>query len=214
MIKVRALIIDPLPVFMDGIYRILHGLRLGEYCFEVVKAPAFADKPLELIMQGNPDLVIMDQHYTSAWLTRHLAQLAQASQPPRILVLLNEPSIHGIMRLIRQNLTGFLMKTCTPEQLIQGISDLMAGDLVLPNEQTKKALIKARLFDENRLTSRESEILQLVADGLSTTEIAKQLFISPRTVHYHISNIMNKLNVSSRLKAVIVSRENGLISNF
>lgn len=165
-------------------------------------------------MQGNPDLVIMDQHYTSAWLTRHLAQLAQASQPPRILVLLNEPSIHGIMRLIRQNLTGFLMKTCTPEQLIQGISDLMAGDLVLPNEQTKKALIKARLFDENRLTSRESEILQLVADGLSTTEIAKQLFISPRTVHYHISNIMNKLNVSSRLKAVIVSRENGLISNF
>ncbi|MBB6677453.1 response regulator transcription factor [Cohnella lubricantis] len=90
----------------------------------------------------------------------------------------------------------------------------MAGDLVLPNEQTKKALIKARLFDENRLTSRESEILQLVADGLSTTEIAKQLFISPRTVHYHISNIMNKLNVSSRLKAVIVSRENGLISNF
>jgi DNA-binding NarL/FixJ family response regulator len=124
------------------------------------------------------------------------------------------------MGALRAGASGFLLKDTPSEDLVSAIRSVAAGDAVVSPKVTRRLL--ARFLDEGRaprrdpavldvLTEREREVLQLVATGLSNTEIAESLFLSESTVKSHIGRILTKLNVRDRVQAVVLAYETGLV---
>jgi DNA-binding NarL/FixJ family response regulator len=119
---------------------------------------------------------------------------------------------------LRAGASGFLLKDTGPERLLAAISTVAAGDMLFAPTVVGRlieAYAQARdttvADDLSELTARETEVLRLVARGLSNTDIAAQLVVSEATVKTHLNRVMTKLGLSSRAQAVVVAYETGLV---
>ncbi|MGH3525365.1 MAG: LuxR C-terminal-related transcriptional regulator, partial [Mycobacterium sp.] len=129
---------------------------------------------------------------------------------PKVLVLTTYDTDADILAAIDAGAAGYLLKDAPPEELAAAVRAAAAGQSALA------PAIAHRLMDRMRapgtaLTRRETEILQLVADGLANQEISRQLYLSEATVKSHLVHIYGKLNVDSRTAAVAAARAQGLI---
>jgi RNA polymerase sigma factor (sigma-70 family) len=140
--------------------------------------------------------------------------------PARILVLTTFDLDEYVHAAIRAGASGFLLKDVTPAKLLEAIRVVAAGDALLAPSVTRRLLERFASTLPQRdqssaalaeLTARETEVLRLLAAGLSNAEIAAQLVVSEATVKTHISSLLRKLGLRDRVQAVILAYETGLV---
>ncbi|MFE0022509.1 response regulator [Amycolatopsis sp. NPDC059021] len=204
---IRLLLADDHPVVRAGLRAVLD----TEPGFTVVAEAGTAERAVELAATLDVDVVLMDLRFGAEMRGADAtAAITARPDPPRVLVLTTYDTDADILAAIEAGATGYLLKDAPPEELAAAVRAAAAGRTALAPE------VAHRLMDRMRapgtaLSRRESEVLRLVADGLSNAEIAAKLFLTQATVKSHLVHIYAKLDVDSRTAAVAVARRRGLI---
>ncbi|UQA92519.1 response regulator [Streptomyces halobius] len=204
---IRLLLADDHPVVRAGLRAVLE----TEPDFDVVADVATAEQAVDLAARLEVDVVLMDLQFGGRMLgSQATAALTARDEAPRVLVLTTYDTDADILAAIEAGATGYLLKDAPPEELAAAVRTAAAGKSALA------PTVALRLMDRMRapatsLSRRETEVLQLVADGLSNARISKRLFLSQATVKSHLVHIYSKLGVDSRTSAVAAATAQGLI---
>jgi DNA-binding NarL/FixJ family response regulator len=177
---------------------------------------------VDLARRVNPDIVVMDVRMPvldGIEATRLLAGSAVV-HPVKVLVVTTFNLDEYVYEALRAGASGFLLKDAPAAQLLQGIRTVASGAALLAPEVTRQLVGRyaARIRpapdapEETVLTPRELEVLGLIANGLSNSEIAEVLVISQETVKTYVSRILTKLNLRDRVQAVVYAYRNGLVT--
>lgn len=194
--------------------------------FEVVGNAADGLEAVSAARRCRPDVIIMDirmPRLEGVEATRRIIG-PDVADAPKVLVVTTFNLDRYVFDAIRAGASGFLLKDTPPEQLIDGVRTVAAGNSLLAPEVTGQLIGRfgERLRDDdgdtrrteealNALTSREVDVLRLVAAGLSNTEIAASLFLGVETVKTHVSRILLKLRLRDRVQAVVLAYQIGLV---
>ncbi|MGP3937405.1 response regulator [Nonomuraea sp. KM88] len=215
---VRVLVCDDQALIRTGFSTIID----AQPDLEVVGECGDGRAAVELTRQVNPDIVVMDVRMPvldGIEATRELAG-AGVSQPVKVLVVTTFNLDEYVYEALRAGASGFLLKDAPPQQLLHGIRTVASGAALLAPEVTRQLVGRyaARIRpaestpDEPALTPRELEVLRLIADGLSNSEIAASLVISQETVKTYVSRILTKLDLRDRVQAVVYAYRRGLVT--
>jgi DNA-binding NarL/FixJ family response regulator len=214
---IRVLLVDDQPLIRMGFRMVLEGTE--DIC--VIAEAADGVQAVRLAIERSPDVVLMDVRMPVLDGVEATRQITAATGC-RVLILttfdLDEYAYDGL----RNGASGFLLKDVLPEGLCDAIRAVADGDAVLTPRITRELVdrygltnrpahsVSAPAPELKRLTPRESEVLQLVAAGLTNAQIARKLVVSEATVKTHFTRILAKLQLRDRVQAVIFSYENGL----
>lgn len=203
---VKLMIVDDHTVVRAGL-RALLGSEPG---VEVVAEASNGEEAVRQAGMVRPDLVLMDlqlgEGIDGVEATRRILELPD---PPRVLVLTTYDSDADIARAIEVGAVGYLLKAGPPDELFRGIETAARGETALSPRVASRLMNRMR--EPTALSTREIEILELLAKGLSNRQIAKALFISEATVKTHLVHIFGKLGVETRTGAVAAAVERRLI---
>jgi DNA-binding NarL/FixJ family response regulator len=214
--RIRVLLVDDHQMFADALDALLSATE-GVDSMGTVPS---GEEMLERCSGGCPDVVLMDidlPGMDGIEATRRLRQICPEAQIVAITAL---QSGDLMARAIEAGASGFVPKSQAADELLEVIPRAAAGEIVVPAENladTLQHLQEARTSRAGarelveQLTAREVEILQSIADGKTTDDIAASLFLSPHTVNSHVRSILSKLAVHSKLDAVLFGLRNGLI---
>jgi DNA-binding NarL/FixJ family response regulator len=190
--------------------------------FSVVGTAADGASAIRLCEELSPDLVLMDVRMPGVdgiQATRAIVAAAQ-DQRPRVLMLTTFDLDEHIYDALRAGASGFLLKDVTAERLFEAVRIVAAGEALLAPTVTRRLIREfARMpsrvppdsVEMGRLTPRETDVLRLVAGGMSNPEIATRLVISEETVKTHVSRMLSKLGLRDRTQAVVLAYESGLV---
>ena len=142
--------------------------------------------------------------------TEATVRLRALPNPPAVLVLTTYDSESDILQALDAGASGYLLKDAPPEQLFAGIRSVASGTPVF-GPSVAAMLTRRESSSESRVTEREVEVLELLADGLGNRELARALFVSEATVKSHLSHIYAKLGVDTRAGAVAAAIERRII---
>jgi DNA-binding NarL/FixJ family response regulator len=185
---------------------------------EVVATVSGAHAVKEAGLQ-KPDVVLLDIRMPDVDGLTILRQLRGFPKPPVVAMLTTFDSDEYIATALRSGAAGFILKDTAPDQLAQLVRTLAAGGVVLSPKVTRTVVDgylgsgagSPAAVQADRLTERERAVLVLIAEGLSNTEIAARIHISVGTVKDHVSTILTKLDVGSRVQAALVAQRAGLL---
>ncbi len=208
MSSIRILITDDHPVVREG----LAGMLAAQPDFEVVGEAADGETAVALHQSLSPDVTLMDLRMPGMDGVGAIEAIKARQPSAHILVLTTYDSDADILRAIEAGATGYLLKDTPREELFRAIRAAAAGESVLAPTVAARIMTQMRAPAEENLSSREIEVLQLVAKGHSNKEIGKALHISTATVKTHLIHIYNKLGVDDRTAAVTTALEKGIIS--
>ena len=172
-----------------------------------------------------PDVVLMDIRMPGTDGIEATQRLTAGEDPPKVLILTTFDLDEYVFDALRAGASGFLLKDVTAERLFEAVRVVAAGEALLAPAVTRRLISEfARLRPQAAapgaagrpgalaaLTPRETEVLCLVAEGLSNTEIAGRLVVTEETVKTHVSRILSKLGLRDRTQAVVVAYESGLV---
>lgn len=205
--RVRVVLVDDHRMFRTGVQaEIGETERTG---VEVVGEAADVDQAVTVITATRPEVVLLDVHLPGGGgvevLRRCAPLMADARQPVRFLALSVSDAAEDVIGVIRGGARGYVTKTITGTDLVNSVFRVQEGDAVFSPRLAGFVLdafasTDAPPVDEDldRLTQREREVLRLIARGYAYKEIAKQLFISVKTVESHVSAVLRKLQLSNR----------------
>ena len=215
----RVLLVDDQPLLRTGFRMILS----AESDLTVVGEAGDGATAVELARRLKPDVVLMDIRMPvmdGIQATRNLAGPG-VEEPIKVLILTTFGLDEYVVESLRAGASGFLLKDAPPEDLVEAIRIVAAGDALLAPSVTRRLLdrVASRLPRANEdtipalseLTERELEVLKLLARGLSNAEIAAKLVVSETTVKTHVSRVLAKLDLRDRVQAVILCYETGLV---
>lgn len=187
----------------------------------VVGGAADGAEAVRLSREQRPDVVLMDVRMPTmdgVEATRQLA--ADGNAGPRVLVLTTFDLDQHVYDALSAGASGFLLKDVTAERLFDAVRVIAAGEALLAPAVTRRLVGEfARLRPRppqqpdllRRLTPRETEVLRLVAEGLSNAEIAERLVVGDETIKTHVSRLLAKLGLRDRAQAVVAAYESGLV---
>jgi DNA-binding NarL/FixJ family response regulator len=210
---VRVLIAEDHPLFREGMRGRLD--RVADVA--VVGEAASGDEAVELAQKLEPDVILMDIKMPGLNGIEATREIQRANPQIGILVLTMFEDDDSVFAAMRAGAKGYLLKDSGGEGVVHAIRAVASGEAVFgPGVAERiigyfsapRAAAPQRAFPE--LTEREEEVLSLVAQGKSNREIARQLFVSLKTVRNHVSNILLKLQVADRAQAVIRARDAGM----
>ena len=210
---VRVLIADDHPLFREGMRGRLD--RVADVA--VVGEAARGDEAVELAHKLEPHIILMDIKMPGLNGIEATREIQRANPQIGILVLTMFEDDDSVFAATRAGAKGYLLKDSGGEGVVHAIRAVASGEAVFgPGVAERiigyfsapRAAAPQRAFPE--LTEREEEVLSLVAQGKSNREIARQLFVSLKTVRNHVSNILLKLQVADRAQAVIRARDAGM----
>jgi DNA-binding NarL/FixJ family response regulator len=199
--EIRLLIVDDHPVVRDG----LRGMLESQPDFEVVGEAGDGSEAVQQVENLKPDIVLMDLRMPVMDGVTALGEIKANNPQVQVLVLTTYDSDADILPAIEAGAAGYLLKDSSKEELYDGIRAAARGETVLAPAVAARLVGRMRAPAEEKLSSREVEVLQLVAEGASNSEIAQQLHISQATVKSHLVNIFRKLGVSDRTAAVTMA---------
>ncbi|HWF57812.1 MAG TPA: response regulator transcription factor [Candidatus Dormibacteraeota bacterium] len=210
---IRVLIVDDQELMRAGFRMIL---QAGSD-IEVVGEAGDGESAISVARACRPDVVLMDirmPRLDGVEATRRLTG-------HRVIILTTFDHDEYVVEALRAGASGFLLKDAPPEELIRAVRVVAAGDALLAPAVTRRLLDRiaptlrmgssaASHFDQ--LTSRERDVLQMVARGQSNSEIATRLHIGETTVKTHVSHLLEKLDLRDRVQAVVLAYEAGLVA--
>jgi len=206
----RVLIVDDHPVTRDGLRSALSSS--GEV--EIVGEAGSGEEAIKLVAEAKPDVVFMDVRLpgmSGIEATRHILECAPEA---RVIVFTVEESRTALADAMRAGVSGYLLKDSSSTELVHSAKLAMEGKVVIHPTLTRAFIEEVQYLDhrpDTPLSRRESEILQKVAYGASTKEVAHALGISPHTVKTHLERIFEKLGANDRAQAVAIALRRGLV---
>lgn len=212
--KLKVVLVDDQSLCRRGLSELLSNC----YGFSVLGTTASIDE-LRTLLEQKPDLLIVDLRMKPLDGISLIELLRSEGYTTPAVMLTMSDSENDLARAIRAGVRGYLLKDMAPEDVVDSIRRVAAGELVVAPTMTIKMidLLRGDQPDQEPknslklLTEREREILQLLARGESNKAIAQTLSISYDTVKQHVRHILNKLNLSSRVKAaVLFAKEQGM----
>ena len=211
------LIIDDHPLFREGLKAIIG----RDNRFDVIGEAGNGREGLEMAKQLKPDLVLVDISLPDKSGIELMREIQACQSKAQVVVVSMHSKIDYITEAFRVGAKGYIIKESATDRLLQGLEMVGRGEYFLDCSLSQKVLQKliespeeeAKITDVayGTLTSREQEVLRLLAEGLSTKEISDKLFISPKTAENHRANIMKKLDLHSTFELVRYAAKIGLI---
>jgi len=212
--RLRVLIADDHPLVREALRQALD----GEEDMEVVAEAADGEEAVKLASELRPDAAVMDIVMPRLNGIEATRKIKQTAPDIAILILTAYDDDEYVLGLLEAGAAGYLLKSARGRDLAGAIRAIKSGESVLHPKIIAKLLKRAMVAptEEHKtsdlLSERESEILKLVALGMSNKEIADKLFLSERTIKGHLTNIFNKLNVASRSEAIVKGLQWGLVT--
>ncbi|WP_202219021.1 response regulator transcription factor [Okeania sp. KiyG1] len=209
----RILIVDDDPMMQLGLEQVL-GDRNN---IEVVGLAENGKLGVAEAIEKKPDLVVMDIAMPELDGIAATQQIKEKLPDTRVVVLTSHDSQQEVMGALSSGADAYCVKGASVERLISAITaaidgatylDPQVGRMVIQNLQTTSPAVPE---NSANLSSRELDVLKLLVEGKTNTEIAKDLFLSPNTIKTHVKGIMNKLAVDDRVKAAVVALRTGLV---
>jgi DNA-binding NarL/FixJ family response regulator len=208
---VRVLVVDGQSVTRAGLHRLLEsyaGLQVVGQAADGVQA---VSETLEL----GPQVVLMDAQLPNGQSLEALRQIKQLNLDTRVLLLSTLDREEYLYETLRAGADGYVLKDIAPDELAQAVRAVARGEVLIQPQLAGRLLSRVGrrgTAPYESLTTRELEVLRLLARGMRNKEIAARLFVSERTVNFHLANIYQKLNVSGRTEALSRALEQGLIA--
>lgn len=209
----KIIICDDQAVVRDGLELLLN----LEKDIQVVGCAQDGAEAIELVEKESPDLVLMDLKMPGMNGIEATRQICAKHPQVRVLVLTTYDDDEWVFDAIRAGASGYLLKDTPRDEVLKAIRGTVEGKAYIDPEvagklmgQVVSAQTKPSSLLTDKLTGRESDVLGLLAKGLSNAEIAGQLHLSEGTVRNHISAILDKLGVSDRTQAAVIAIQHGL----
>jgi DNA-binding NarL/FixJ family response regulator len=213
--ELRVLLVDDHDLFRTGLRTLLE-----EQGLQVVGEAENGQVALRLAAELAPDVVIMDLKMPGLTGVETTRRLTSASPLTRVVVLTISVEDEDVMDAVMAGACGYLLKDSSIERLVEGIHAAAAGESLISPQIAAKVLqrLRAQTADTGaaetilaELSERELEVLRLIANGKDNAQIARELFISPKTVKNHISNILMKLQIENRIQAAVYAVRSGIV---
>jgi len=204
---IRVLVVDDHPVVREGLVAILE----DEQDFQVVGAVGSAEDALALAPTARPDVILLDLELPGMNGVDAIPRFAATVPEARVIVLTAYDTDERVLGAIKAGARAYLLKGASADEIARAIRAVHAGGSYLASGIAAKVLSQVRAPRSGALSGRERTVLRLVADGLATKQIARELGITERTVKFHISSIMNKLGADTRAQAVAEAARRGLL---
>ena len=213
--ELRVLVVDDHDLFRTGLRNLLE-----EEGVNVVGEAVDGEEAIRLTADLAPEVVVMDLNMPGAGgveTTRRLSSLAPLT---RVVVLTISADDDDVMSAVMAGACGYLLKDSSIQELIAGIRAAAAGESLISPQIAAKVLQRLRAQSKDveaaetiqaELSDRELEVLKLIANGKDNAQIARELFISPKTVKNHISNILMKLQIENRIQAAVYAVRSGIV---
>jgi DNA-binding NarL/FixJ family response regulator len=196
------------------------GLRrsMTDQGFEVVGEARDGDEAIRLAEELQPEVILMDVTMPEVDGVEATRQIKLAYPDIRVVMLTMHADQEVLASAMRVGASGYLVKDCSTDEIATAIRDVAGGKTALSPQLAASMLEEVRRLDqpaaneEDRVvTKREEEVLQLIANGYSTTEVADQLYISQKTVKNHLASIYQKLDARDRTQAVLQAVRMGIV---
>jgi len=218
MTDTSILIADDHPIFVDGIVSLIEGID----GFSVVSTAVNGKDALDKIPQSHPDIVLMDINMPEMDGVEATRIIKDQYPDVKVIMLTMYDEIRLIKDVLEIGARGYILKNIGREDLIKALETVSNGQPYLDPAVQEKMIISLSGNEEdvqdepnaelvNSITTREMEILQLIAMGMTSGEIAKKLFISKNTVETHRKNLLGKLNVKNTAALLKFAYQNGLV---
>jgi DNA-binding NarL/FixJ family response regulator len=211
--SVRVLVVDDHPMYREGLVTAIAAMA----GVEVVGDAADGAEAVRKTLEHSPDVVVMDLHMPEMNGIEATRRIVADSPETAVLVLTMLDGDDSVFAAMRAGARGYLLKGADRAQILRSIEAVAQGEVVFSSGIASRVLAffaagpgTAAAVPFPELTDREREILDLVARGLTNTEIAQRLFLSSKTVRNHVSNVFSKLQVAGRAEAVAQARDAGL----
>lgn len=207
---VRLLLADDHTMLRQSLRRTMEDEGL-----EVVGEAGDGDEAARLAEQLHPDVVLMDVSMPVLDGVEATRLISQQSPDVAVVMLTMHADADVVARAIKAGAVGYLVKDCTTEELVRTVRQAASGETALSPDLASSMLDEMRTpaapAVESVLSKREEEVLQRIAEGASTTEVAEQLFISVKTVKNHLASIYEKLDARDRTQAVLQAVRMGIV---
>ncbi len=217
---VRILIADDHPIVRDGLKKLL----LLEDDFEIVGEAADGREVLDKVQELDPDVLLLDLRMPNLDGLSALQALQQSNKRTRVIVLTASEDKNEFVQAMKLGCSGIVLKQTAPDLIVKSIRKVNAGEIWLDSHTTAAVMRQFQTGQESSgsgqaggkgrerspLSSREREIVALVAQGYKNKEMAEKMFISEQTVKNHLHNIFDKLGVSDRLELALYAIHNGV----
>jgi len=216
---IRAMIVDDHALFRRGLEMVLE----EEQDIELVGQASDGAEAVEKAAESLPDVVLMDIRMPRSSGIEACRAMKEAAPSAKIIILTISDEEEDLFEAIRAGASGYLLKDIPLDEVADAVRAVHGGQSLINPSMAGKLLTEfatlARRDDEERaqevpaprLTEREMQVLKLVARGMNNRDIAKELFISENTVKNHVRNILEKLQIHSRMEAVMVAVREKLI---
>jgi len=210
---IRVMVVDDHPMWRESVSR-----DLTEAGYDVVAATGEGAQAVRIAQAVRPQVVVLDLQLPDLSGVAVMQGLAAAGVQARVLVLSASGEHQDVLDAVKAGAAGYLVKSAGRDEFLDAVRRTVDGDAVFTpglaglvlGEYRRLATAPATDGDAPRLTERETEILRLVAKGLSYRQIAERLVVSHRTVQNHVQNTLNKLQLHNRVELVRYAIERGL----
>jgi len=212
---IRVMVVDDHPMWRDGVAR-----DLAEAGYEVVATVGEGAQAIRVAAAVRPDVVVLDLQLPDLSGVEVIRGVLGALAQPRVLVLSASGEQADVLEAVKAGATGYLTKSARREELVDAVSRTAQGEAVFTPGLAGLVLGEYRRLAAGppatagpqvpSLTERETEVLRLVAKGVSYREIAERLGLSHRTVQNHVQNTLNKLQLHNRVELTRYAIERGL----
>jgi DNA-binding NarL/FixJ family response regulator len=211
MSEIRALIVDDHPVTREGLRT---ALELSDDV-AVVGEAASGEEAVDRAGELTPDVVFMDVRMPGMDGIEATRRILEVAPETKIILITIDESRGAIAQAIQAGVSGYLLKDASADALVDAARNAIEGNAVIHPQLTRTFIEEVRLAEPNQdqtpLSKREREILQKVADGATTKQVASELGISPHTVKTHLERIFEKLGANDRAQAVAIAIRTGIV---
>ncbi len=208
--RLRVLVADDHPLFREGV---VHSLS-AEEDIEIVGEAADAEDAVSLTNELAPDLVVLDLGMPKGGGIEATRRIAASMPATAVLILTVSEDRDDLLEVLKAGARGYVLKGVAAQGLINAVRTVARGEVyvtpVLANSILHEMTREETLDPFERLTPREQDILELVAEGRTNREIGEQLYLAEKTVKHYMTNVLQKLHVRSRVEAALLAQRHEL----